>query len=118
MRITEDYKKSIAKTFYDKEIQRYSIKKDTDDEGWVGEEVLQEGKSFYGNVQYGNLGRVLKEQGVEIEGDLAITTNETCSIGEILGFGNYYYKVSKFLKYDTHNLIVCDIWQERQSLSV
>ena len=43
--------------------------------------------------------------------DLLITTDAVVELGDILKYGNDYYRVKRFLKYDSHNLIACDKWQ-------
>lgn len=111
MKIPDSFKTQIKSTFYDKEIQKYKVESAVDDEGWVGNEQLQTDGSFYGNVRYENFSEILKELGIDIIADLLITTDEDIRLGSIVGFNGGYYRVVKVLKYDSHNLILCNVWQ-------
>jgi len=111
MEIPASFKSKIKDTFYDKEITPYKKTSTVDTDGFAHDTMSTKGTSFYGNVRYGNLAELQDQEGIKIEADLLITTDAVVELGDILKYGNDYYRVKRFLKYDSHNLIACDKWQ-------
>jgi len=117
LRIPDSFKQAIKDTFYDKEVITYTTEEVVDDEGWarLSESELS---SFSGNVRFDNLGQLQEDYGLKEVIDIVITTDEDIEVGTVLKYGDVLYKVSKAIPFDSHNLLVGNIWSSKSSDSI
>lgn len=78
MKIPNEFKKAIADTFYDKDIEIWSVKTIEDEEG----AIVENGKDkkideFKGNFQFSTKEKIRQEYGEQIEADAIITCEKT-----------------------------------------
>ncbi len=104
MQIPEIFKKAIADTFYDKDIEIWSNTTTVDEEGAVIESgKLQKLDSFKGNFQFSTREYIQQEYGKEIEANAIVTCNETkAEIGNILVYDNKEYIIKSLVPSDSH----------------
>lgn len=90
MQIPEIFKKAIADTFYDKDIEIWSNTTTVDEEGAVIENgKLQKLDSFKGNFQFSTREYIKQEYGKEIEGSAIVTCENTIAKeGDILVYAD------------------------------
>lgn len=104
MQIPEIFKKVIADTYYDKDIEIWTYETIKDDEGCViGNGKLDKIDSFKGNFQFSTREYIQQEYGKEIEANAIVTCNKTkAEIGNILIYGNKEYAVKSLVPSDSH----------------
>ena len=90
MQILELFKKAIADTFYDKDIEIWSNTTTVDEEGAVIESgKLQKLDSFKGNFQFSTREYIKQEYGKEIEASAIVTCENTIAKeGDILVYAD------------------------------
>ena len=90
MQIPEIFKKAIADTFYDKDIEIWSNTTTVDEEGAVIENgKLQKLDSFKGNFQFSTREYIKQEYGKEIEASAIVTSENTIAKeGDILVYAD------------------------------
>ena len=103
---TDEFKKSIADIFYDKEVSVKSVQITTNIEGQKKKVLGSVSRTFFGNVQFSNRKMVCEEYGLREDFDLSITTDASVDLNDILNYQDVDYIVTDVLKFDTHNLIV------------
>ena len=93
MKIPEEFKKVIADTFYDKDIEIWTEGTIKDDEGSVvGNGKLEKIDSFKGNFQFSTREYIQQEYGREIEANAIVTCDKSnAEIGNILVYNNKEY---------------------------
>lgn len=78
MQISNEFKKIIVNTFYDKEIEIWSNKTLKDEEGAiVGDGKSKKIDEFKGNFQFSTKEKIKQEYGEQIEADAIITCEKT-----------------------------------------
>lgn len=108
MQIPEIFKKAIADTFYDKEIEIWTSGTIKDDEG----SVIKNGKlekidSFKGNFQFSTREYIQQEYGREIEANAIVTCDKSnAEIGNILVYNNKEYSIKSLISGDSHTIIL------------
>ena len=104
MQISEIFKQAIADTFYDKDIEIWTIGTIKDDEGSViGNGKLEKIDSFKGNFQFSTREYIQQEYGQEIEANAIVTCNETkAEIGNFLVYNNKEYVIKSLVPSDSH----------------
>jgi hypothetical protein len=115
LKIPNSFKQGIANTFYDKELILYTSSEVVDDEGWARVEEAETTDSFYGNVRFDNLAQLQEDYGLKEVIDIAVTTSEDVEVGSVVEYGGVLYKVSKAIPFDSHNLLVGNIWSSKSS---
>ena len=124
MIIPDSFKQSIANTFYDKEITKYTTEEVVDDEGWVGmeETVVSDSNyvsgTFMGNVRFDNLAQIQEDYGLKEVVDIVVTTDEDIDVNSIIGYENVLYRVNKAIPFDSHKLLIGNIWSSKSSISI
>ncbi len=116
MQIPDLFKKAIADTFYDKDIEIWTSGTMKDDEGAViGNGKLNKIDSFKGNFQFSTREYIQQEYGKEIEANAIVTCNKTVAeIGDILIYNNKDYIINSIIPSDSYitilvnNLLVGD----------
>ena len=109
MKIPNSFKKSIAQVFYDKELDIISLEQVTESDGgtYLSEEVVG---SIKCNIQPVNDEIIKREFGLDISGEVAITTQEEISIAEE-HFRLGEYRVVGVLPFDSHFVIIGKKWK-------
>lgn len=108
MQIPDLFKEVIADTFYDKEIEIWTLGTITDDEGSVvGNGKLEKIDSFKGNFQFSTREYIQQEYGKEIEANAIVTCDKTVSkIGDVLIYNNKDYIINSIIVSDSHTTIL------------
>lgn len=104
MKLPNEFKKVIADTFYDKDIEIWSSGTIKDDEGAiVGEGKKEKIDSFKGNFQFSTKEYIQQEYGKEIEANAIVTCDKTVAkIGDILVYDNKDYIIKANPSSDSH----------------
>jgi hypothetical protein len=104
MQIPEIFRKVIADTFYDKNIEIWTEGTIKDDEGAViGNGKLEKIDSFKGNFQFQTREKIQQEYGQEIEANAIVTCDKTVAkIGNILVYNNKDYVIRSKIASDSH----------------
>ena len=113
MKLPNDFKSIIAGVFFDKELFLYNLETKTETDGGTYEEkefVI----TFKGNIRPINKETMRKEYGLDIDGEVAISTHT--NIEELKQNENDMqmvdeYHIVKVLSYDSHYLLVGKIWK-------
>lgn len=110
MNIPEEFKKVIADTFYDKDIEIWTKGTIKDDEGSiVGNGKLEKIDSFKGNFQFSTREYIQQEYGKEIEANAIVTCDKTIAeIGNILVYDNNDYTIKSLVPSDSHITILVE----------
>lgn len=110
MKIPEEFKKVIADTFYDKDIEIWTLGTIKDDEGAVvGNGKLEKIDSFKGNFQFSTREYIQQEYGKEIEANAIVTCDKTVAeIGNILVYNNNDYTIKSLVPSDSHITILVE----------
>lgn len=110
MKIPEEFKKVIADTFYDKDIEIWTLGTIKDDEGAVvGNGKLEKIDSFKGNFQFSTREYIHQEYGKEIEANAIVTCDKTAAeIGNILVYNNNDYTIKSLVPSDSHITILVE----------
>ena len=108
MKIPEIFKKAIANTFYDKDIEIWTSGTIKDDEGGViGNGKLEKIDNFKGNFQFSTREYIQQEYGREIEANAIVTCDKTIAeIGNILVYNNKEYEIKSLVPSDSHTTIL------------
>lgn len=108
MTIPEKFKKTIANTFYDKNIEIWTEGTIKDDEGAViGNGKVEKIDSFKGNFQFSTREYIQQEYGREIEANAIVTCDKTAAeIGNILVYNNKDYTIKSLIIGDSHITIL------------
>ena len=108
MNIPNNFKKAIANTFYDKDIEIWTTGTIKDDEG----AVIENGKhdkidNFKGNFQFKTREYIQQEYGKEIEANAIVTCAKAVArIGDILVYNNQEYIIKSLIVSDSHTTII------------
>ncbi len=108
MKIPDEFKQSIADTFYDKDIEIWTKGTTRDDEG----SDIETGKvekidDFKGNFQFSTREYIQQEYGKEIEANAIVTSNKAnAEIGNILVYNNNDYIIKSLVPSDSHITIL------------
>lgn len=110
MKIPEKFKKVIEDTFYDKDIEIWTLGTIKDDEGAVVENgKLEKIDSFKGNFQFSTREYIQQEYGKEIEANAIVTCDKTeAEIGNILVYNNNDYNIKSLVPFDSHITILVE----------
>lgn len=110
MKIPEEFKKAIADTFYDKDIEIWTSGTIKDDEGAViGNGKLEKIDSFKGNFQFSTREYIQQEYGREIEANAIVTCDKAnAEIGNILVYNDKEYTIKSLVPYDSHITILVE----------
>ena len=110
MKIPEEFKKVIADTFYDKDIEIWTKGTIKDDEGSiVGNGKLEKIDSFKGNFQFSTREYIQQEYGKEIEANAIVTCDKTIAkIGNILVYNDNEYEIKSLVPSDSHITILVE----------
>lgn len=110
MKIPEEFKKAIADTFYDKDIEIWTSGTIKDDEGAViGDGKLEKIDSFKGNFQFSTREYIQQEYGKEMEANAIVTCDKTVAeIGNILVYNDKEYEIKSLIPYDSHITILVE----------
>lgn len=108
MQIPDLFKKTIADTYYDKEIEIWSSGTIQDDEGSVvGNGKQKKIDNFMGNFQFTTREYIQQEYGKEIEANAIVTCDKTIAkIGDILVYNNNEYDIKSVLHSDSHTTLL------------
>lgn len=108
MEISDEFKQVIADTFYDKEIEIWTLGIIEDDEGSVVENgKLEKVDEFKGNFQFTTREYIQQEYGKEIEANAIVTCNKTVAkIGDVLIYNNKDYIINSIIVSDSHTTIL------------
>lgn len=108
MQIPEIFKKVIADTFYDKDIEIWTKGTIKDNEGSVvGNGKLDKIDSFKGNFQFSTREYIQQEYGKEIEANAIVTCDKTIAkIGNILVYNDNEYEIKSLVSGDSHTTIL------------
>lgn len=110
MEIPEEFKKAIADTFYDKDIEIWTSGTIKDDEGSVvGNGKIEKIDSFKGNFQFSTREYIQQEYGKEIEANAIVTCDKTVAeIGNIVVYNNNDYTIKSLVPSDSHITILVE----------
>lgn len=116
MKISNEFKQIITNTFYDKEIEIWTLGTIKDDEGSIIENgKLEKVDEFKGNFQFKTREYIQQEYGKEIEANAIVTCDKTVAkIGDVLIYNNKDYIINSIIVSDSHitilvnNLLVGD----------
>lgn len=119
MRIPNKFKQVIKDTFYDKEVDLYSVTTEPDSDGFVrkGEPATKTG-SFLGNVNFDKLDAIQEEYGIDQDIDITISTDEDVSLDQVISYGGRFYKVIRAIQNDSHNLLIAQKCLLKSSTSI
>nr|DAZ28013.1 MAG TPA: head-tail joining protein [Caudoviricetes sp.] len=108
MKIPKIFKRAIADTFYDKDIEIWTKGTIKDDEGAViGNGKLSKIDSFKGNFQFSTREYIQQEYGREIEANAIVTCDKTVAeIGNILVYNDKKYEIKSLVPSDSHITIL------------
>ena len=108
MKIPNEFRKVIADTFYDKEIEIWTTGVMKDDEGAViGNGKLGKVDVFKGNFQFSAREYIQQQYGKEIEANAIVTCDRTIAkIGDILAYNGNDYIIKSIIVSDSHITIV------------
>lgn len=112
MLLPSNFTKTVADTFYDKEVTILE-KTTTSTDGWV-EETGTTKTTFKGNVQFSNLETTQKELGLTETIDVAITckTDVPIKLDDLFEYEGVTYKASAVVPNDSHLKIVGNKWHQ------
>ncbi len=108
MKIPNEFKQAISDTFYDKDIEIWTLGVIKDDEGCV----VENGKNnkideFKGNFQFTTREYIQQEYGKEIEANAIVTCNKTVAkIGDILVYNGKKYTIKANPSSDSHTTLL------------
>lgn len=108
IQIPDLFKKAIADTFYDKDIEIWSSETIKDDEGAViGSGKLEKIDSFKGNFQFTTREYIQKVYGIEIEANAIVTCDKTvANIKDILVYNGNEYIIKSKITGDSHTILL------------
>lgn len=107
MLLPNDFKETIAETFYDKDINIHEKIETQDAEGGRKKVAGDLITTFKGNVRYTNLKEIQEEYGLTYQIDIAITTHyEDISVDDLIKYKDVTYVVTDAIPNDSHIFIV------------
>lgn len=108
MNIQTKFKEVIADTFYDKDIEIWTLGTIKDDEGAViGNGKSEKIDNFKGNFQFTTREYIKQEYGQEIEAIAIVTCDKTMAqIGNILVYDGNDYSIKSIIVSDSHTTII------------
>jgi hypothetical protein len=118
LRINQSFRDKIAETFYDKTLSLYSVGETVDAEGFARQEATETETTFTGNVRFDNFDEVQKDFGLDDKIDMTCTTGTEVSSGSIIGYDGRTYKVLKCVPYDSHYMLIAQVWLQKSSTSI
>ena len=118
MQLPTNFKATIKKTFYDKEITLYSKETVKEADGWTRQGNLTSTGTFLGNANFSNFKQIQEDYGITEQIDLVITTDVTVEKDQILGYAGKTYKVIDAKAFDSHILLICQVWSSKLSTSI
>lgn len=106
MYILKSFRETIKHTFYDKTINIISKESTIDDVGGVINATTVIG-SFKGNVNVTNFDEIQKEYGLDLDINIAITTDyDKVHMNNVLEYEKIDYEIKSIIKNDSHVLII------------
>ncbi len=111
MEIPDIFKQTIANTFYDKNMEIWTVGEETDDEGGViGSGKLEKVNEFQGNFQFSTREKIQQEYGQEIQANAIVTCSNTVTavIGNILVYNFKDYNIKSVIVSDSHTTILVE----------
>ncbi len=104
MNIPEAFKKAIADTFYDKDLELWTSGTLKDEEGCsISTGKLEKITDFKGNFQFSTREYIQQEYGKEIDAEAIITCDEVqAEIGNIIVYEGQEYEIKANPKSDSH----------------
>lgn len=107
MKLPDNFKTTIKNTFYDKEIDLYTVNEAVDSEGFKrkGEPATKTG-SFLGNVNFSKLDKIQESYGIDESIDMTITTDSNVELDQVIGYLGKHYKIVRAIPFDSHNLLI------------
>jgi hypothetical protein len=118
LKIPNSFTQVIADTFYDKILTLYTVEEIVDEEGWAKLEETATTTTFSGNVRFDNLAQLQEDYGIKDVIDIAVTTNDNVEVGSVVKYDNVLYKISKAIPFDSHKLLIGNIWSSKSSDSI
>ena len=112
MIISQSFKNAIAKVFFDKTFEVYSIT-ESNDNGFIQRDTLLKVKDITGNIRFKSFGELQKEYGIDIEAEGVVSTHAELEIDNIIKYQNIDYRIVDFLKFDSHNLFFIKKWKQK-----
>lgn len=108
MKIPKEFKQVIAETFYDKEIEIWTLGTIKDDEGSIIENgKLEKVDEFKGNFQFKTREYIQQEYGKEVEANAIVTCDKTVAeIGNILVYDGNDYTIKSKITGDSHTMLI------------
>ncbi len=108
MQIPNLFKQVIADTFYDKDIEIWTVGTIKDDEGAViGNGKVKKIDEFKGNFQFKTREYIQQEYGKEIEANAIVTCDKTVAkIGDILVYNGKDYTIKSIIHPDSHTTLL------------
>lgn len=116
MQLPSNFKNTIAKTFYDKEVNRIGETQIIEADGAVKRNFDNVTGSFMGNVRLTNFKTIQKEYGLDYQIDVAITCDPSVILAadDVIEYMSTRYVVTDVLPFDSHKLIVGTKWQTQR----
>lgn len=104
MKIPEAFKKAIAETFYDKDLELWTSGTLKDEEGCaIGTGKLEKVTDFKGNFQFSTKEYIQQEYGKEVDAEAIITCDETqAKIGNVIVYDGQEYEIKSNINSDSH----------------
>lgn len=118
MKIPQSFKDKMKSTFYDKEVTLYSSEVVKESDGWTRKKELAVTGTFLGNVRFDNLKQIQEDYGIKDQIDLSITTDSNVSRDQIIGYDGRVFKIIESKKFDSHNLLIAQIWSSKLTTSI
>ena len=114
MKLPNNFKSTIADVFFDKTFSLYNLVTTTETDGGTYQTPSEVIKTFKGNVRPINKETLLRDYGLDIDGEVAISTHT--NIEELKQNENDMqmvdeYHIVKVLPYDSHYLLVGKTWK-------
>ncbi|MCI8481725.1 MAG: hypothetical protein HFJ27_01190 [Clostridia bacterium] len=108
MKLPNEFKQTIANTFYDKDIEIWTSGTIKDDEGsTIGNGKLEKVDSFKGNFQFTTREYIQKVYGLEIEANAIVTCDKTVAkIKNILIYNEDDYIIKSKITGDSHTILL------------
>lgn len=108
MNIPGEFKRAIADTFYDKDMEIWNTGKIKTSEGAViGTGKKEKVDSFKGNLQFKTREYIQQEYGKEIEANAIVTCDKTVAkIGDMLVYNGKDYTIIGIVPSDSHITLI------------
>lgn len=108
MQISDLFKQVISDTFYDKDIEIWTVGTIKDDEGAIiGDGKQEKIDNFKGNFQFKTREYIQQEYGKEIEANAIVTCDKTIAqIGNMLVYNGNEYTIKSKITGDSHTTLL------------